>query len=174
MQLLTSSMMSSRKKSFFLQFMLYFSAVLIILGIIQATIGTMRLYNASEQDYEKLAPEKVYTVPEIKKPAPNTTKIQETQKEIIHYVAEDKNPTIIPSSEKSQPPVIKTEPKKSEKKPPQEKQVTSPIEISVTPKKETAPQGYQETIWTVITGKYFRDALWKFPIIIDTKRVEPR
>lgn len=48
------------------------------------------------------------------------------------------------------------------------------MEVSVSPEEESAAKGYQETILTVVTGKYFRDALWKFPIIIDTERAEPR
>lgn len=54
------------------------------------------------------------------------------------------------------------------------KKPISPIVISVTPKKSSAPKGYMDTILTVATGKYFRDALWKFPIVVDTERVEPR
>lgn len=172
---MTSSLLN--KKSFILQFTLYFSVVLIVLGVIQATIGTIRLYNASEQEYEKLAPDTVYTIPEMTDPIVGKPVIQQTQKEIIYYAAEDKttpNTPVSISLEKPQTPQIKKEIIESGKKLPEEKKITSPVEISVTPEKETAPKGYQDTIWTVVTGKYFRDTLWKFPIIIDTTRIEPR
>jgi len=54
------------------------------------------------------------------------------------------------------------------------KKYTSPVEISTMPEESSAPKGYKETLWKVVSGTYFRDALWKFPIIIDTSRVEPR
>lgn len=158
--------------------MLYFSIALIILGVIQATIGTMRLYNASEQEYEKLGADKVYTVPTNINPIPEKITKQETQKEIIYYVADDKNTALDTtknlSQKEPQNSVANKEKSEAEKKPVKEKKVVSPVEIVVTPEKETAPKGYQETIKTVITGKYFRDTLWKFRIIIDTKRIEPR
>jgi hypothetical protein len=97
--------------------MLYFSGALIVLGVIQTTIGTLRFYNASEQEYEKLAPKKVYPVTEIKPSVSHKAIIQETQREIMYYVAEDTNTALAPSSEKSQIPTIKTEPEKSVKKP---------------------------------------------------------
>jgi hypothetical protein len=138
----------------------------------------MRLYNASEQEYEQLGADKVYIVPTSINPVPEKITKQETQKEIMYYVAEDKNTvpntTKSPSSKEPQTSAVNKEKSESEKKPVKEKKVVSPVEIVVTPEKETAPKGYQETIKTVITGKYFRDTLWKFRIIIDTERVEPR
>ena len=84
-------MTSLNKKSFFLQFLFYFSIALILLGLIQGIFGTLRLYNASEESYEKLSPEKIYTLPEITEYVPEKT-ISEKQKDTTSYnVAGDKN-----------------------------------------------------------------------------------
>lgn len=174
----------SPKKSFLLQFVLYFSIVLILLGVVQAIMGTLRLYNASEQSYEKLAPEKIYTRSESTTSSPELSASEESPESTL-YVAENKNSIqdIIKdvSAEKIQEKTQTQEPDSQEKEDVRsdktkntKKPTTSPIEISVTPREDSAPKGYIETIWTVITGTYFRDALWKFPIIIDTERVEPR
>jgi len=172
------------KKSFLLRFILCFSLTLIILGAVQAVIGTVRLYNPSEQEYEKLSPKTVSNISTETAPKPEPEKIiiQESPKETIYYVAEkqdiedvplkDTKPTI--SLQKIQTTKIQKESSPSITSPLQKKEIISPIRIVINPEKETAPKGYKETIQSVVTGKYFRDALWKFPIIIDTKRVEPR
>lgn len=173
---------SPHKKSFFLQFIFYFSLTLVILGLIQAVTGTIRLYNASEQEYEKLSPKTISPLPTETAPIPEKITIQETTEEITYYVAEKKNENDT-SLEKTKPviPTKKNQTAKIEKEsspsitsPLKKKEIISPIEIMINPEKETAPKGYTETIQTVVKGKYFRDSLWKFPIIIDTKRVEPR
>jgi len=213
--------MSSIKSSFLRSFLLYFSITLVILGIVQWTLGTLRLYNASEQAYEKITPQKIYTTEESIS-APPTTSIapqklvnNEASEDISFYVSEnqestqntnkeslqeeiqkieEKIPTITPTNQKNSTPQRSTETatktpivpnviKNTSPKTPivpnaikstAVKKPTSPIVISVTPKKSSAPKGYTDTILTVATGKYFRDALWKFPIIVDTERVEPR
>lgn len=50
----------------------------------------------------------------------------------------------------------------------------SPVSIEVRPDTYMAPKGYKNTIFSVIEGVYFKDILWNFPIVIDTKRVSPR
>jgi len=167
-----------------LRFILYFSLTLIILGAVQAVIGTVRLYNPSEQEYEKLSPKTVSSIPIEIAPTPKPEKIiiQESPKEVIYYVAEKQNTKDVPSEDtkptispkKIQTTKIQKENSPSITSPLQKEEIISPIRIVISPEKETAPKGYKETIQSVVTGKYFRDALWKFPIIIDTKRIEPR
>ena len=50
----------------------------------------------------------------------------------------------------------------------------SPIELQVKPEDLPMPEGYPETINTVIAGNYFRSTLWHFPIIVDRDRMSPR
>ncbi len=171
-------MTSLNKKSFFLQFLFYFSIALILLGLIQGIFGTLRLYNASEESYEKLAPEKIYTLSETTKNIPKQTLPEEEKSATAYYVAGEKNSIqeILQGSppeknitiEQEKENVVSTKKEKTKKIP------TSPVQISITPEENSEPKGYKETILTVVTGKYFRDTLWKFPIIIDTERVEPR
>jgi len=163
----------SPSTSFGFHFLLYFSVALLILGIGQSIIGTLRLYNSSEEEYEKLSPDKIYTIPENKPTIlPEKTVTQDISENVVYYVAEKKN---------SSPDILQKKPLENTKKIEQpvkkdsiRKKITSPVVISINPDKTSAPQGYRETIWTVVTGKYFRDALWNFPIIIDTERLEPR
>ena len=169
-------MISFHKKSFFLSFLFYFSITLIVLGIIQSIFGSLRLYNASEESYERLSPEKIYTVPEETQYIPKQTLFKE-EKDIPYNVAknQDSKETIqhnIPSKKFTTEGIIQHT--RSIKKEKTENTITSPVTITIAPEKNTAPKGYKETIMTVVTGRYFRDALWQFPIIIDTERVEPR
>ncbi len=50
----------------------------------------------------------------------------------------------------------------------------SPVEIRIVPESANMPQGYSATMDTVLTGTYFRDVLWSFPIIVDINRTSPR
>lgn len=50
----------------------------------------------------------------------------------------------------------------------------SPVQVEVVPASMNMPQGYLSTIDTVITGTYFRDVLWQFPLKVDVNRVSPR
>ncbi len=65
--------MISFPKSFTLQFIFYFSVTLILLGIGQALLGTIRLYNPSEQEYEQLSPQKTVSVTPDNTFPPSTT-----------------------------------------------------------------------------------------------------
>ncbi len=46
--------------------------------------------------------------------------------------------------------------------------------MQINPENLSFPSGYLQTINTIITGKYFRESLWGFPIIVDPTRVSPR
>lgn len=50
----------------------------------------------------------------------------------------------------------------------------SPVEIRIVPESANMPQGYSATMDTVLTGTYFRDVLWSFPLIVDINRTSPR
>ncbi len=142
---------SINKKSFLLQFVLYFSIALVLLGIGQSIMGSLRLYNASEQDYEKLSPEKIYTLPDVTLPEKTAAKTG-SEKVLYYDVAENKNTLqndskdIIIKTESKKEEVIsrekqtvKKENLRSEKKDNPEK-VTSPVEISILPEEELAPK----------------------------------
>jgi cytoskeletal protein RodZ len=132
-------MTSFLKKSFFLQFVFYFSIVLIILGVMQATLGTVRLFNASEQEYEKLSPDTVYTIsgeliPTSEKAIPQ----EQESEESVYNVAEDIfQPS--PSQEPLKAPVS-TQNTKSEKKENPVIMTESLIDILVTPEEEIPPK----------------------------------
>ncbi len=171
--------MTSSPKSFTLRFIFYFSLTLILLGIGQTFFGTLRLYNPSEQEYERLSPEKA-TVPVVNTTLPeettsflsNKTLPEEAPETQSYYVAENKTPTVITQTATQTPPTLTPQTVRSEKK--NKNTIKSPVEVSVSPEEDTPPTGYNSTIQTVINGRYFQDALWKFPIIIDMERVEPR
>lgn len=161
--------------------------MLILLSIFQSIFGTIRLYNASEQSYENLSTKKTYTTDTAPKNAATKVTKKENSEDIIFYLVENKQ--AIQSALKEMPPekakkvTEKTESledtmqktiSEPEKKAKSDEKFTSPVEITVTPETSSAPKWYTETLWTVVTGAYFRDALWKFSIIVDTSRVEPR
>lgn len=50
----------------------------------------------------------------------------------------------------------------------------NPVEIRIVPESANMPQGYSATMDTVLTGTYFRDVLWSFPLIVDINRTSPR
>lgn len=50
----------------------------------------------------------------------------------------------------------------------------TPVELQIVPDNFTPPRGYTDTVNTVVEGKYFRDTLWTFPIVVDGDRVSPR
>lgn len=77
------------------------------------------------------------------------------------------------------PPAVYTPPTQQITIPPIQEQkkidtFETPVEFRVKPENASAPQGYRTTIMMVVSGNYFRDNLWNFPIIIDTNRVSPR
>ncbi len=149
------------KKSFFLRFFLYFSVTLVVLGVIQFIMGGLRFYNASEQNYEKLSPKKIYVTLETTEPIPEKTAPKEENQEISYYVAENQNSSESSRKEmtnttiqavKNNTSTLKTpELVRSTKKDDTKKTRTSPIEILVTPEENKEPKGYRETILTVIT-----------------------
>lgn len=55
-----------------------------------------------------------------------------------------------------------------------EEKFQSPVEIRIAPESAGMPQGYAATMDTVLTGTYFRDVLWSFPLIVDINRTSPR
>lgn len=171
-------MISSPKSTYIFRFIFYFSITLVILGIGQAIFGTFRLYNPSEQEYETLSPEKVVSDTAENIPPPETTLFvpfvtvwEENVTDSQYFVAEN-----VISPEISKPKIIKNSWNVAKKDP--EKTTLSialsPVTVSVIPKKAAAPKHYLKATETVVTGRYFDEALWKFPIIIDTDRIEPR
>ena len=63
---------------------------------------------------------------------------------------------------------------KEEPKKPVVPDFVSPVLIEIAPAAAKAPKGYEDMIYTVAEGPYFRETLWDFPVVIDTKRVSPR
>jgi hypothetical protein len=85
-------MTSSHKPSFVLQFILYFSLALIVLGVGQSILGTLRWYNASEQSYEKLSPGKTYTLnDEITPTSLEKNNPEEVSEKVSYYAANSKD-----------------------------------------------------------------------------------
>ena len=175
------------KTSFLSLFLIVFSVTLVILGSVQAFFGTLRWYNASEQKHETLQNYPVYSASEETRPAstirvfiapkPAVTEsnvyvfIQNTaprREEALSTVSPDKAQKIEQRIED-----IVQYPVPSETLPIPEPFQT-PVQISVKPLKSTIPKGYSSAMDTVLTGTYFRDVLWNFPLIIDNNRVSPR
>lgn len=175
------SYMKSFKKSFILQFMLYFFISMIVLWVVQSIIWTLRFYNPSEQDYERLAPQKNTdnltkkedinvdaTIKNTELPTEPDLTPDTNEQERTYPVAKEKKIQTIEFIEQST--TVKSE-KKTEKK---TQKKTSSITLAVTPKTEKMPKWYEQTIISIVSGTYFKDALWRFPIIINTETKEPR
>ena len=184
--------MISLNKSFQLSFvgvfLLVFSSTMVVLGSVQAIFGTLRWYNVSEQSHEALQEYPVYSAfdePSKKgvirvfiAPRPkNDTQnayvfLQNTataRTEAIKTVTPEKAQIILQKVDD----VLENNPDTS--KTPQENTVfQSPVRIGVIPEKSSIPLGYSSTINTVLTGLYFRDVLWDFPLTIDNNRISPR
>ena len=174
------------KTSFLSFFLLIFSATLVILGSVQALFGTLRWYNASEQKHETLQDYPVYSASEETKPTsvirvfiapkPSVTEsnvyvfMQDTaarRNEALSTVTPDKVQQIQQRIEDVVQYSVPVEPSVPEV-------FQTPVQISVKPSKSNMPPGYSPTIDTVLTGTYFREVLWDFPLIIDNNRVSPR
>lgn len=135
----------------------------------------MRLYNPSEQEYEQLSPHKTISAISESTLSPSTTDFlvdktlpPNTSETQLYYVANDQTPLT------PQAPIQQNTFQKEVRSEKEVKKNTSPVHVSITPKETAAPRWYPETIQTVVTGRYFRDVLWSFPIIIDMDRIEPR
>ena len=165
-----------------------FSATLVVLGTVQAIFWTLRWYNQSEQTHETLQKYPVYSASEqptmggvirvFIAPKPTTTEsnvyvfLQNTapqREEALATVTPEKaqsiNQKIQDVITSNTTPVIPEQP--TEK-------FQSPVEIRIVPESANMPQGYSATMDTVLTGTYFRDVLWSFPIIVDINRTSPR
>ena len=185
------------KTSYPFIFVLFFSTTLIIMGVVQATIGTLRLFNQTEEKFESLAPKNIYSL------APNEQSISyfssttngQKEKNVLKYFSDNReviqNALKTMSTQKAeetvkkietirqitenQTPVQQDTPILENIPAPIEAEVfTSPVNIQITPKNTAAPAGYTSMIRTVTEWPYFRDTLWDFPVIIDTKRLSPR
>ncbi len=110
----------------------------------------MRLYNASEQSFQNLAPKKIYTLPPSTTVVPPKTAPKEISEKVVYYVAENKKSvgSIIKDVsskkiEESVQTISQPSPKQQEVKSiidKTSKPITSPVEISVTPEENTAPK----------------------------------
>jgi hypothetical protein len=174
------------RSSFTTFFLIVFSVTLFILGSIQALFNTLRWYNASEQKYENFQDYPIYSASDEIKPknairvfiAPKPTKtesnvyvfIQDTttrRKEAMATIESDKAQQIQQKIDDVTQERVVSEPSVPEI-------FQTPVQISVKPLKSTLPRLYSPTIDTVLSGTYFRDVLWDFPLVIDNDRVSPR
>lgn len=175
------------KTSFLSFFLLVFSATLVVLGSLQAFFGTLRWYNASEQKHETLQNYPVYSASDETKPTstirvfiapkPSSTEsnvyvfMQDTatrREEALSAV----DPQKVQQIEQRIEDIIQNPSPSESSSPPEVFQ--TPVQISVKPSKTSMPRGYLPAMNTVLTGIYFRDVLWNFPLIIDNNRVSPR
>lgn len=168
-----------------------FCSTLIVLGAVQSTMSTLRFFNASEEAHEHLAPKKIYSVGTETGVRRNLSQILSEkvwQENVGYYVLENRDN--IEAALESMPPekaekaraelnaiseTYKIEPfSGAQKKSPTSLDVDTPVKVTLAPEWTVPPTGYKDTIYTVVTGSYFRDALWDFPVIIDTSRTSPR
>ena len=162
-----------------------FFTTLLIFGSIQAIQGTLRWYNASEESHEKLTGEHVYTLRAPEKKGIFSAYSPKTQDPKVYFVAHNED---IQEALKSVSPEkvskITVRVAQMEEIVTPTTQIQTPIEntvvfqtpvsLEVRPENYGLPSGYSGTIHAVIEGKYFRDALWEFPIIVDRDRTSPR
>jgi len=155
---------------------------------VQAIFGTLRWYNASEQSHEVLQEYPVYSAfdepskkgvirvfiaPKPKNDAQNVYVFMQNtapaRTEAIKTVTPEKAQIIMQKVEDVLQSTTNV-PQSTE----QNAVFQSPVRIGVTPEKSSMPLGYSSTIDTVLTGLYFRDVLWDFPLTIDINRTSPR
>ncbi len=186
MELSISSMKFFAKTSFLSLFLLVFSASLLILGSLQALFGTLRWYNASEQKHEELQNYPVYSAWEDTKPkstirvfiAPKPAATESNVYVFMQNTApmrEEALSTVSP--EKAQ--IIQQRVDDIQYPTPYESSAVpevfqTPVQLRLKPEKSTMPKWYPATIDTVLTGTYFRDVLWSFPLTVDLNRISPR
>jgi hypothetical protein len=175
------------KSSFLSIFLLVFSLTLVVLGSLQAIFGTLRWYNASEQSHEQLQNYPIYSASEPTQtgaihvfiaPKPTTAEsnvyvfLQNTaslREEALATVTPEKAQIITQKvqilEEKTAPVVV-----------PETQQLLfqSPVDVRIVPESSSMPRGYSSTIDTVLTGTYFSDVLWSFPLTVDINRTSPR
>ena len=60
-------MIFSNKKSFFVPFFAVFFGAMVIMGFAQAIVGTLRWYNPSEEEHEKLGTSQTYIAKKLPK-----------------------------------------------------------------------------------------------------------
>lgn len=145
---------------------------LVIMGIVQATIGTLRLFNQTEEKFESLAPKSTYSL------APDENDISyfssttngQKEKNVLKYFSDNRdiiqNALKTMSTEKAeetvkkievirqitetQTPVVQNNPVTEDAPAPMEPEVfTSPVNVQITPKNTAAPAGYTSMIHTV-------------------------
>jgi hypothetical protein len=170
---------STGAMTFFRIFFLVFSLTLVLLGTVQAILGTLRWYNPSEQLLENLQKYPIYSASELEPRssihvniAPKTEKA-----EIYAFVPASQNPSfqIITSSNSTNDQVrLPSFQDSSNNVSMQPLTFQTPVTVSRVPLDAVVPDKFDETIDDVLTGTYFRDVLWGFPLIIDMYRMSPR
>ncbi len=174
------------KTSFLSLFLLVFSVTMLVLGSLQALFGTLRWYNTSEQTHEKLQNYPVYSANE----APQQTSVIRvfiapkpvTTESNVYVFMQNTAPSREKalqnlSPEKAQ--IVQQKVKDIVQYPTPYTWTTTevfqtPVQIATKPSKTAIPLGYSSAMNTVLTGVYFRDTLWGFPLIVDNDRVSPR
>lgn len=179
-------MIFSNKKSFFVPFFAVFFGAMVIMGFAQAIVGTLRWYNPSEEEHEKLGTSQTYIAKKTPEkphlislfiPQPNSADIgtyfsahNDDIQSALQTVAPDKAQKIVVRIEQIKqntdiaPQII----------PPVSHPFETPVVLQVRTDSATFPRWYDTTIDTVVSGNYFRETLWDFPIIVDTDRTSPR
>lgn len=178
-------------------FVIFFSVTLAIMVVVQSTLGTLRLFNQSEEKFESLTPRNTYSLSPDEQNMfyfSSTTNGQK-EKNVLRYFSDNRdviqNALKTMSAPKAEEAIKKIEtiqqitlesrpewqdavPAENTFTPAESEIFTTPVDIQINPKNAAAPAGYTSMIHTVTEWPYFRDTLWNFPIIIDTKRVSPR
>ncbi len=175
------------KKSFFAPFFAVFFGVMVIMGSGQALIGTLRWYNPSEEEHEKMGTTQIYVATKIPE-KPHFTSLflpQANQEDVGTYFSANnsdiQNALQTVSPDKAQKIVVRIEQmtQNTNIQVPEMPSSTidnfqTPVVLEVRPDSASIPRGYDSMIDRVVAGNYFRETLWDFPIIIDTDRTSPR
>lgn len=186
---LTLFMKYLNKIPFLLVFVFFFSITLIVLGLVQAISGTLRLFNPSEEKYEQLQQYQIYNSNELTNNSIHVTigeKPSQTRTDVFAYIEktqQDRDAALLTlPTEKAERIEQKVQDIISSAKvsiPNEEKQVqevpfASPVEVQVKPKTSPMPTGYNSAMYSILEGVFFKEVLWKFPLIVDINRTSPR
>ena len=154
------------KKSFFAPFFTVFFGVMVILGSTQALVGTLRWYNPSEEEHEKLATAQTYTATKTpEKPTYVSLFLSRQEQEDLGTYFSDNRDDIqnalqtVPA-DKAQKIVVRIQQSTQDINTPvpqipipisTPQTFQSPVRLQVQPTSATIPSGYSAAINTVVT-----------------------
>lgn len=167
-------MISSDKPRFFRIFFLVFCLSLVLLGSLQAVQGTLRWYNSSEESHENLQKYPIYSASEDTSPIRVTIGQKPEKPQVFAFLPTTKNQVTVVMPSKNPDELVLSADQNIDTLIPPILPFATPVAVTHIPGDISMPEKFGETIDEVLTGTYFRDVLWNFPLTVDIYRLSPR